>query len=116
MVDGEVVGTVNLYAATADAFDDRHEELAHVLGAWAPGAVANADLSFETRRTAQNAPQILLDEMRIQVAVGILVASRNISVAAARTHLTSAASRAGVSETAFAKLIIQQATFPDSPD
>ena len=74
--------------------------------------MANADLAFETRRTAQQAPQLLLDEMRVQVAVGILVASLSASVAEARESLREAALKAGVSEAALAKLIIDQATLP----
>ena len=113
LVDEQVVGTVNLYAATPDAFAGHHDEVAAIFSAWAPGAVANADLTFETRRTAQAAPAILLDEMRIQVAVGILVVSERVSVATARVRLREAAERAGVSETTIARAIIDQAAGPD---
>ena len=49
---GKVVGGVNLYANQDHAFDGRHEAVAGVFGAWAGGAVANADLSFTTRQQA----------------------------------------------------------------
>ena len=42
-----VVGR-QLYGRDEDTFVDRHEALAEIFGAWAPGAVADADLSFTT--------------------------------------------------------------------
>src|SRR4051794_12141910 len=50
--DGHAVATVNLYAASRQAFVGHHEQLALVFGAWAAGAVTNADLSFRTRKNA----------------------------------------------------------------
>jgi len=110
----EVVGSVNMYAASEDAFTGKHEQIAAIVGGWAPGAVANADLSFSTRRTAQEAPRLLYEEMRIQVAVGILVASWGVTVEAARDRLRNSAVRAGISESAMAKAVIEQATRPDA--
>jgi GAF domain-containing protein len=116
VVDETVVGSVNLYASTARAFDGHHEALARIFDAWAPGAVANADLTFETRRRAQEAPRLLLEEMRVQVAVGILVRSQGISASEARERLQDAAVRAGVSEADMAREVIEQATLPESPE
>jgi len=59
MKDGSVVGTVNLYASTPDAFDNHHDALAEALNASAARAVTNADLSFGTRLAAAEAPQQL---------------------------------------------------------
>jgi GAF domain-containing protein len=107
IVSGErVVGSVNLYAATARAFAGHHEEIAQIFGAWAPGAVTNADLDFSTRRTSQQAPQVLYEETRIQVAVGLLAAANAISVETAVAQLSDAARRAGVSEAAIAEKLI----------
>jgi len=116
MVEGEITGSINLYASTEEAFTGKHEQVASIVGGWAPGAVANADLSFSTRRTAQDAPRLLFEEMRIQVAVGILVATLEISVEAARERLRDAAARAGISETAMAKALIEQATREPADD
>ena len=44
--DGRLVAGLNLYASTPNAFAGREHRLATLLGAWAPGAVHNADLSF----------------------------------------------------------------------
>ena len=51
------VGSVNLYGGSDHAFDGRHQQLADVFGAWAPGGVSNADLSFSTREVAVRAPR-----------------------------------------------------------
>ena len=53
--DDEVVGGVNVYGAAGDTFDGRHDELARLFGAWAPGAVTNADLLFTSRLEALRA-------------------------------------------------------------
>ena len=54
--DGRVTGGINLYASTAHAFAGHQQALAEALGASAADAVANADLSFSTRRQAVEAP------------------------------------------------------------
>jgi GAF domain-containing protein len=114
VVDQGVVGSVNLYASSPNAFDGGHQQVARVLGAWPEGAIVNADLDFTTRRAAEDAPRQLFEATRIQVAVGILAASQELSPPAARDRLRESARRAGVSETAIARLVIEQATGPHS--
>ena len=53
---GRVVLTIDLYASTAHAFHGRLDALADALGASQAGAVTNADLGFDTRRRAEEAP------------------------------------------------------------
>jgi GAF domain-containing protein len=102
-----VVGSVNLYAASRNAFGDMHQEIADVFHAWAPGAVTNADLSFDTRKAAEQAPERLRANLRVDLATGILAASSGISLDAARDELTQAARRAGVDEVALAESVIE---------
>ncbi|MCW2833713.1 MAG: hypothetical protein JWN68_1666 [Nocardioides sp.] len=111
--EAQVVGSVNLYAASPDAFTGHHEAIAGIFDAWAPGAVANADLGFASRSTAQQAPQILHAETRIQVARGVLVDTQGISVDAAEEQLAQAARRAGVSEAALAERIISGVAYAE---
>jgi transcriptional regulator with GAF, ATPase, and Fis domain len=106
MAGGTAVGSVNLYAATPSAFTGKHEAVADVLGAWAPGA----DLSFETRRAAEQAPRVLFEETRLQVALGILATLLDVSLPTARDRFANAAERAGVDPSEMAELIIEQAT------
>jgi GAF domain-containing protein len=94
--EGQVVGSVNLYARTPTAFDGHHDELAHILGAWAPGAVRNSDLSFSTRRLAEEAPERLRAEGAVAKAVGLLAVRQETDMSVARTRLERAAQRAGV--------------------
>ena len=94
--DGDVVATVNLYGRTADTFEGRHQQLADAFGAWAPGAITNADLSFSTRRTAQEAPDRLREAAVVDAATGMIAAQRDIPVAEARLQLEDAALRAGI--------------------
>ena len=95
---GRVVGTVNLYASSPDAFDGHHEALAEALGASAASAVTNADLSFHTRLEAAQAPQRLNEEDEINLAVGVIAGSQSVDMGTARERLRAAAARAGVTE------------------
>jgi GAF domain-containing protein len=104
---GDVVGGLNIYGATQTAFDGLHEELASLLGARAVEAVTNADLSFTTRLDAVAAPRLLRERALVDTAVGLVAAQRGLSVEEAHDHLVRAAARAGVSETAVARVIVQ---------
>ena len=108
IVEGDqVTGTVNLYGRSEHTFDGRHTELADVFRAWAPGAVTNADLSFSTRRLAEQAPARLREDALVETATGILAASRTISFDEAREQLEDSAARAGVPVGALARVIIE---------
>ena len=107
LLDGDrLVGSVNLYGARADTFDGRHEELAALFGAWAPGAVTNADLSFDSRIRAARAVDRLEDLAVVDLAVGLLVATRGSTPQQARRELEQAAARAGVTLPALAHLLM----------
>jgi GAF domain-containing protein len=104
---GEVVATVNLYGRTGDTFEGRHQQLADAFGAWAPGAVTNADLSFSTRRDAEQAPRLLADANLVDLASGIVAESGGLDVATARERIRGAARRAGVTEVQLAEAIVE---------
>lgn len=102
-----VVGGINLYASSTDAFSGHHRDLADALGASASGAVANADLSFETRRRAEEAPRQLRDLRLTEVATGILAAREGLDVDTARSRLVDAARHAGITEVQAAEVLIR---------
>jgi GAF domain-containing protein len=106
VVDGTVTGSVNLYAASGHAFSGHHEEVAELVGAWAPGAVANADLEFSTRRLAEDAPRRLRERARFDTAVGLVAAREELSLEQARKRLVSSAERGGVSLSRIAQAVI----------
>jgi len=104
--NGKVVGGVNLYANQEHAFDGQHEAVAGIFGAWAGGAVANADLSFTTRQQARKAPATLKANARIDNAVGVIIAIHGVSAAEAQRRLESAAILAGVTPVSIAEAIL----------
>jgi GAF domain-containing protein len=111
---GAVVGGINLYGSTPDAFRGRHEALAEALGASAAEAVTDADLTFASRRRAAEAPQQLRRRNDVDTAIGLLAARYGESVEQAARRLASAAARAGLPDDVAARvaLLLQ---FPEAP-
>jgi GAF domain-containing protein len=103
---GSVIGTVNLYASSPDAFESRAEQLADALGSSAAKAVANADLSFDTRLVAAEAPRRLVQQDEMDTAMGMIVASQDVDIATARERLRSAAARADLTEAQVARVVM----------
>jgi GAF domain-containing protein len=97
VIDHRVVGSVNLYGGSGEAFTGHHGDLAALFDAWAPGAVTNADLSFATLQEARRAPELLKHQLMVHVAVGIVAAREGLDVQAAERSLREASARAGVS-------------------
>jgi hypothetical protein len=104
--DGQVIGGINLYASTANAFTGHHDQLAGALGASASDVVTNADLSFATRLSAARAPRQLRDTQQIDTASGMLAARSDLDIDRARARLRDASARAGVNEALVARLMI----------
>jgi GAF domain-containing protein len=103
----EVLAGVNLYASTPDAFAGKHEEIARICGAWAPGATTNADLSLHTWHEATQTPGRLKDQQVFDQAVGVLAAARGMTTDAAADRLREAAARAGVTPTQAAQAVLE---------
>ena len=104
--EGRLVGGVNLYAATANAFTDRRQELAEALGTQASQAVSNADLSFSTRLAAAEAPRRLKDSMDIETATGVVAGISRVSIDEAERLLYEAAARADVPPALVARILV----------
>jgi hypothetical protein len=103
----QVIGSVNIYASTPDAFDGRHEQLAVACGAWAPGAVSNGDLGFRTRLEAAKTPQRMRDRNDIDRAIGVICDAQGVDADVAADRLSRAAARAGISEAQAARALEQ---------
>ena len=97
---------VNLYAASIDAFDAHHDELAAACGAWAGGAVTNADLDFTTRFAAAETPERLRAEQLVDQAIGALIARSDVDPGEAEQRLRDAALRAGITDAQMARAIL----------
>ena len=104
---GQVVGSVNLYGGSDRAFEGHHEDLARILGAWAPGAIRNSDLAFSTRKVAERAPRQLRAQGAVSKAVGMLAELLRIGVDEAEQRLEDAARRAGLTPAQFARALIE---------
>ncbi|MFL6090042.1 MAG: GAF and ANTAR domain-containing protein [Aeromicrobium sp.] len=111
ILDGErVVAGINIYASTSDAFDGKREELAEACGAWAGGAVTNADLGFTTRFRAAEAPDRLREDHLLNQVMGVLMAEQGLSAEEAKQKLQSAAQRAGIADAQMAQAILDLLT------
>ena len=106
-INGHITGSVNLYAASPAAFSGHHESIANIFNAWAPDAVTNADLTFQTRTTAQQAPGKLRDDATVRAALDYLTSSRGVDAITAYEQLESAASRANVTVLELAQWIVE---------
>jgi hypothetical protein len=104
---GLIVGSANIYASVVDAFDGRIPEIAELVGAWAPGAVKDADLDFTTRTGAEDTSVALAgrDDL-IDRAVTIVGALKNVSLQTAQKMLLESSQKAGVSEAEVARTIV----------
>lgn len=103
---GQVSGSINLYSSQPHAFDGHHDQVAAIFGAWAGGAVADADLGFETRRRAEEAPRELQEQITISQAVGMILADRGVDATTATHVLEDAATRAGVQIVEMARAVL----------
>jgi len=91
-----VVGSINLYGAEPATFHGHVDALAQTLGAWAAGAITNADLAFDSLERARSAPALLREETTVSVAAGVLAVAFSCSVASAEGRLRRGALRTGV--------------------
>jgi GAF domain-containing protein len=105
MNGSRVMGGVNLYAATPNAFAGKHDKVAEAIGSDAELAVANADLSFSTLKKALEAPARLREGGDINVALGIISQSQGVNFPIARERLRNAAARAGITEAQAARAL-----------
>ena len=109
-----VVGSVNLYATEPSAFEGHHERLAEIVGAWAPGAVRDADLDFSTLQTARETPQRQRDQVTVVRAASLFARVMQVEVDQARDQIHQASVRAGVREIDLAETILRtMATEPE---
>ncbi len=96
MEDGVAVAAFNLYGSAPDTFEGCEEQIAHVLGAWLPGAIRDADLSFSTIEQARRAPEVLRESTRLVVATALLARRCGLTVEESENRLRATAAREGL--------------------
>lgn len=106
-LEGEVVGGLNVYAATAEAFVGHVDEVAALVQSGVAEAVRDADLSFSTRDRAERSVRTLENQITVDVAAGMLAEREQISVDEAVARLEQAATQAGVPLARLAVLLIE---------
>jgi GAF domain-containing protein len=108
ITDGVIQGSVNLYGATSDAFDGRHEELATLFETSADRIVTNADLSFSTRSVAEDAPRLLEAEADsvLDRSASVVADLQHVDATTARDRIRTAARRAGISPAQLAEALV----------
>jgi len=104
--DGRPVGALNLYASEVSAFDGAEGRIAELFGGHVQEVVRNADLSFVTRELARELPQRLADHAEVNQAIGVLTSMWGWTAVEARQRLEHAASRAGISLTDAADMVM----------
>lgn len=108
VIEGErVVGSVNLYATEAGAFEDRHDRLAEVVGAWAPGAVRDADLDFSTLQAARDTPRRQRDQVTVVRAASLFARVMQVDIEQVQDQIRQASARAGVRDIDLAETILR---------
>jgi GAF domain-containing protein len=111
---GNLIGGINLYAASVGAFAGHQAELAAALGASAEGALSDTDLTFSSRDRTEDTPRRLREQYDVDVAAGILAARNRETVARATERLSAAAGRAGLTPAVVARVLLDLHTGPDS--
>jgi hypothetical protein len=103
---GAIQGSVNLYGATRDTFDGKHEQLAALFETSANRIVTNADLSFSTRLLAEDAPRILESESVLDRSASVVAGLQHVDATTARDRIRTAARRAGISPDQLAEALV----------
>ncbi|WP_193612704.1 GAF domain-containing protein [Nocardioides lijunqiniae] len=106
ITDGVIQGSVNLYGATSDAFDDTHEQMAALFETTADRIVTNADLTFSTRGVAEDAPHILEAESVLDRSAAVVADLQHVDPTTARDRIRTAARRAGISPDQLAEALV----------
>lgn len=104
---GDVVGGLNVYASTKDAFNGHETEIADLVQAPASAAIRDADLAFATRFAAEDTKRAVAHHRVVDLAAGILAAREGIPVDDAAVRLQVAADRAGVPVLELARLVVE---------
>jgi GAF domain-containing protein len=108
LVDGEAVGTLNLYSYTPAAFDETSQSLAALLVAQAGVAIAKSRLLAAGRRAADLAQQSADDRADVNMAEGILMSIEQCSAEQATALLRNAATSEEQTLAAMARRIIAE--------
>lgn len=92
-IQEDLIGALNMYARTANAFDERAIEAGEAFAAYAAVAVGNADTFASTAETAEQLRSAMASRATIEQAKGILIAQSGLSPEEAFALLVRASQR-----------------------
>ena len=92
-IQEDLIGALNVYATTPDAFDEDDVRAGEAFAAYAAVAVRNADTFASTAETAENLRVAMASRATIEQAKGILMARGGISAERAFDMLVRASQR-----------------------
>ena len=101
-----VLGSLNLYGATPDAFEGCAGLIAGAVGGSATQAVHNADLDFTTRLAAAQAPDRMDAQRDVDLALGVIMQTQRVDLDTADERLHLSAARAGVTDLQLARALL----------
>jgi GAF domain-containing protein len=79
LIQGTVVGAMNVYAHRKDAFDDHAAHVGQLFAVPAAIAVQNAQILAQTQRLAANLEKALTNRAVIDQAIGILISRSGVT-------------------------------------
>lgn len=109
LIQGAVVGAMNVYAHPKDAFDDHAAHIGQLFAVPAAIAVQNAQILAQTQRLAMNLEKALTHRAVIDQAIGILISRSGITQEEAFTRLRTLSQTDHLKVAAVAAGIVQEA-------
>ncbi len=104
-----VVGAMNVYAHTKDAFDERSEQLGELFAVPAAISVLNAQILAQSQRLAAHLQAALLSRPVIDQAIGIVRSRSGETVAEAFVRLQQRSQHEHLKLTVVASALVEEA-------
>jgi GAF domain-containing protein len=109
LTDEVVVGAMNVYAHTRDAFDDRAERIGQLFAVPAAIAVQNAQMLAQTQRLTANLQRAMINRAVIDQAIGIIISRAGITPEEAFDRLRTLSQKEHIKVSAVAASIVDAA-------
>jgi GAF domain-containing protein len=109
LTDEVVVGAMNVYAHTRDAFDDRAERIGQLFAVPATIAVQNAQMLAQTQRLTANLQRAMINRAVIDQAIGIIISRAGITPEEAFDRLRTLSQKEHIKVSAVATSIVDAA-------
>jgi transcriptional regulator with GAF, ATPase, and Fis domain len=109
ILNGEVIGALNVYAHTRDAFDESSRRIGELFAGPAAVAIHNARVLGQAQRTAAQLESAMVTRSTIDHAVGIVMSRSGISADEAFVRLRIMSQHEHIKLAAIAKRLVEDA-------